>query len=229
MSVRDVKVISVPVSDQERAKAFYVNKLGFELTRDDDSAPGIRWIQVTPKAGHDVADVGDLVRDHATRIPPRARTRLERPPTRLRSAHRRRRRVRAPATGAAVGRRGSDPRPRRQPDRPATGVTSANDASPSLSRIAGGTAPTPRRLLPGARRSRRSEDPALPAPVLVRQATPTSPARSGLVDIGCGEAEPHGPGRIGAGDRGCAGEQVVRRADVGAEAEAMQSSLRVRR
>ena len=40
MSVRSVKVISVPVSDQERAKAFYVNTLGFELTRDDDSAPG---------------------------------------------------------------------------------------------------------------------------------------------------------------------------------------------
>jgi catechol 2,3-dioxygenase-like lactoylglutathione lyase family enzyme len=49
MAVRDVKVISVPVSDQERAKAFYVDTLGFELTRDDDSIPGIRWVQVTPK------------------------------------------------------------------------------------------------------------------------------------------------------------------------------------
>ena len=51
MAVRDVKVVSVPVSDQERAKAFYVEKLGFELTRDDDSVPGIRWVQVTPKGG----------------------------------------------------------------------------------------------------------------------------------------------------------------------------------
>jgi predicted enzyme related to lactoylglutathione lyase len=50
MAVRDVKVISVPVSDQERAKTFYVERLGFELTRDDDSVPGIRWVQVTPKA-----------------------------------------------------------------------------------------------------------------------------------------------------------------------------------
>lgn len=49
MAVQEVKVISVPVSDQERAKEFYVDKLGFELTRDDDSVPGIRWIQVTPK------------------------------------------------------------------------------------------------------------------------------------------------------------------------------------
>lgn len=51
MAIENVKVISVPVSDQERAKDFYVQKLGFELTRDDQSVPGIRWIQVTPKGG----------------------------------------------------------------------------------------------------------------------------------------------------------------------------------
>lgn len=51
MAIESVKVISVPVSDQERAKEFYVEKLGFELTRDDDSTPGIRWVQVTPKSG----------------------------------------------------------------------------------------------------------------------------------------------------------------------------------
>jgi len=51
MAIENVKLISVPVSDQERAKRFYVEKLGFELTRDDDSIPGIRWIQVTPKGG----------------------------------------------------------------------------------------------------------------------------------------------------------------------------------
>lgn len=51
MAIENVKVISVPVSDPERAKEFYVEKLGFELTRDDDSVPGIRWVQVTPKGG----------------------------------------------------------------------------------------------------------------------------------------------------------------------------------
>jgi catechol 2,3-dioxygenase-like lactoylglutathione lyase family enzyme len=51
VAIQDVKVISVPVSDQERAKAFYVDRLGFELTRDDDSVPGIRWLQVTPREG----------------------------------------------------------------------------------------------------------------------------------------------------------------------------------
>lgn len=51
MAVKDVTVVSVPVSDQERAKEFYVGKLGCELTRDDDSVPGIRWVQVTPLGG----------------------------------------------------------------------------------------------------------------------------------------------------------------------------------
>jgi len=51
MAVSDVKVVSIPVSDQERAKQFYVEKLGFEVTRDDDSVPGIRWVQVTPRGG----------------------------------------------------------------------------------------------------------------------------------------------------------------------------------
>ena len=51
MAVQDVTVVSVPVSDQERAKAFYVDTLGFELVRDDDSVPGIRWVQVAPKGG----------------------------------------------------------------------------------------------------------------------------------------------------------------------------------
>src|SRR5215204_4763065 len=51
MAVQDVTVVSIPVSDQERAKAFYVDTLGLGLVRDDDSMPGIRWIQVAPKAG----------------------------------------------------------------------------------------------------------------------------------------------------------------------------------
>ena len=51
MPVQDVTVVSVPVSDQDRAKAFYVDTLGFQLIRDDDSVPGIRWVQVSPQSG----------------------------------------------------------------------------------------------------------------------------------------------------------------------------------
>ena len=51
MTVQDVTVVSVPVSDQDLARAFYVDTLGFRLIRDDDSVPGIRWVQVAPGAG----------------------------------------------------------------------------------------------------------------------------------------------------------------------------------
>ncbi len=54
MSVKAVKVVSIPVSDQERAKDFYVGKLGFQLLRDDRSVPGMRWVQVAP-AGSSVS------------------------------------------------------------------------------------------------------------------------------------------------------------------------------
>lgn len=46
--MKGVQVVSVPVSDQERAKKFYVDELGLELIRDDDSVPGLHWLQVAP-------------------------------------------------------------------------------------------------------------------------------------------------------------------------------------
>jgi len=51
MAVTNVAVVSIPVSDQERAKKFYVDALGLELLRDDSSIPGMRWIQVAPPGG----------------------------------------------------------------------------------------------------------------------------------------------------------------------------------
>lgn len=42
-----IAVVSVPVSDPEQAKAFYVDKLGFELLRDDAST-GLHWVEVRP-------------------------------------------------------------------------------------------------------------------------------------------------------------------------------------
>ena len=46
-----VGTISVFVSDQQRAKDFYVNKLGMELRTDAELYPGAtsRWIAVAPK------------------------------------------------------------------------------------------------------------------------------------------------------------------------------------
>jgi catechol 2,3-dioxygenase-like lactoylglutathione lyase family enzyme len=51
MPLHDVTVVSVPVSDQDRAKKFYTQILGLQLVRDDSSVPGIRWVQVSPAGG----------------------------------------------------------------------------------------------------------------------------------------------------------------------------------
>jgi catechol 2,3-dioxygenase-like lactoylglutathione lyase family enzyme len=41
--------VSVPVSDQEAAKNFYVDTLGFELQVDNSWREGMRWIEVAPE------------------------------------------------------------------------------------------------------------------------------------------------------------------------------------
>src|SRR4051794_38172510 len=45
--ITDVRTVGVPVTDQERALAFYGGVLGFE-TRIDSPFPGGRWIEVAP-------------------------------------------------------------------------------------------------------------------------------------------------------------------------------------
>ena len=49
MAIDHLSVVSVPVSDQERAKSFYTETLGFELLADSPFGEGQRWIQVVPK------------------------------------------------------------------------------------------------------------------------------------------------------------------------------------
>ncbi len=41
--------VSVPVSDQEQAREFYVDTLGFELLVDNSGREGMRWIEVAPE------------------------------------------------------------------------------------------------------------------------------------------------------------------------------------
>ncbi len=49
--IQNISTVSIFVSDQERAKAFYTKKLGFELRQDAPLFPGssARWISVAPK------------------------------------------------------------------------------------------------------------------------------------------------------------------------------------
>lgn len=49
MKPKQIDIFSVPVADQQRAKAFYADVLGFKLLRDDPMGPDQRWIQLVPE------------------------------------------------------------------------------------------------------------------------------------------------------------------------------------
>jgi catechol 2,3-dioxygenase-like lactoylglutathione lyase family enzyme len=51
VAITGVQVLSLPVSDQDRARDFYVGVLGFELLQDIEMQPGMRWVQVAPRGG----------------------------------------------------------------------------------------------------------------------------------------------------------------------------------
>jgi catechol 2,3-dioxygenase-like lactoylglutathione lyase family enzyme len=48
MNIKGIKLITVPVTDQDRAKEFYVNTLGFEVVQDMVMGP-MRWLEVAAK------------------------------------------------------------------------------------------------------------------------------------------------------------------------------------
>ncbi|HEX8917721.1 MAG TPA: VOC family protein [Chloroflexota bacterium] len=49
MTITHLQLVSIPVSDQDRAKQFYVNTLGFELRADNPMGPNQRWVEVGPR------------------------------------------------------------------------------------------------------------------------------------------------------------------------------------
>ena len=49
--IKGVKFVSIPVHDQERALAFYTDKLGCRVVTDAPMGPGQRWIELAfPRA-----------------------------------------------------------------------------------------------------------------------------------------------------------------------------------
>lgn len=50
MNISQIRTITVLVSDQDRAKAFYTDTLGFEV-RGDLAMGESRWLEVVPKSG----------------------------------------------------------------------------------------------------------------------------------------------------------------------------------
>ena len=49
MPIISFEIISIPVKDQQRAKLFYRDVLGFELIREEPMGPEMSWIQLAPK------------------------------------------------------------------------------------------------------------------------------------------------------------------------------------
>lgn len=49
MNIDKVQLLSLPVTDQDRAKDFYVGVLGLDLMRDNPMGPDQRWVEVAPK------------------------------------------------------------------------------------------------------------------------------------------------------------------------------------
>ncbi len=48
MAIDKVQHFSIPVSDQDRARDFYVGVLGLELVADTQMGPDMRWVMVSP-------------------------------------------------------------------------------------------------------------------------------------------------------------------------------------
>jgi catechol 2,3-dioxygenase-like lactoylglutathione lyase family enzyme len=75
MAIQDVTLVSVPVSDQDRAKAFYLEALGFELIEDAPSRfpldPG------RSQGGQRVARSRGLGRMDAGLVPRRTRAHVD--------------------------------------------------------------------------------------------------------------------------------------------------------
>jgi catechol 2,3-dioxygenase-like lactoylglutathione lyase family enzyme len=51
VALQHISVVSVYVSDQDKAIDFFVNKLGFELVSDEQFGEGQRWVQVKTPEG----------------------------------------------------------------------------------------------------------------------------------------------------------------------------------
>ena len=60
-----LELVAVPVTDVDRAKTFYVEKVGFNADHDHSVRPGLRFVQLTPPGSACSIVVGDGVTDMA--------------------------------------------------------------------------------------------------------------------------------------------------------------------
>ena len=52
--ISSARSIGVCVSDQDQAIRFFVDRLGFEVRRDEPMGPEVRWIELAPPGGQTV-------------------------------------------------------------------------------------------------------------------------------------------------------------------------------
>ena len=60
-----LEVVQVPVSDVDRAKAFYVDQVGFVLDHDHTVNEGLRFVQLTPPGSACSITIGTGISDKA--------------------------------------------------------------------------------------------------------------------------------------------------------------------
>ena len=60
-----LEVVQVPVSDVDRAKAFYAERLGFNVDHDTEPSEGMRVVQLTPPGSACSVVVGTRLSDMA--------------------------------------------------------------------------------------------------------------------------------------------------------------------
>jgi catechol 2,3-dioxygenase-like lactoylglutathione lyase family enzyme len=60
-----LELVNVPVSDVDRAKAFYVDQVGFHLDNDAVVTEGLRFIQLTPPGSMCSISIGSGLTDGA--------------------------------------------------------------------------------------------------------------------------------------------------------------------
>jgi catechol 2,3-dioxygenase-like lactoylglutathione lyase family enzyme len=70
-----LEVVVIPVTDVDRAKAFYTEKLGFALDADTEPMPGFRVVHMTPPGSNCSVVVGPVTYDAAT--PPATRAQYQ--------------------------------------------------------------------------------------------------------------------------------------------------------
>src|SRR5512136_466894 len=48
MTIKNLRIVSIPVTDQDAARRFYQEVLGFEVRMDAPFMPGARWLELAP-------------------------------------------------------------------------------------------------------------------------------------------------------------------------------------